>query len=162
MLWCSPGELLGRPRTLREHRIARGLAPEDVARAAGLELQAYLRMEETDTWRGTERQSAALADVLGLGLPDFVTVTGRDDKLAELLRSAVSTRWQGYVRPVAKVVPLDRAVLEGVLQQLHTDYQGHMSATLIPGGGSRDSSDSGAAFLDGIVEHFWTAVEQHP
>ncbi|AKZ58216.1 hypothetical protein SAM23877_5171 [Streptomyces ambofaciens ATCC 23877] len=162
VLWCSPGDLIGRPQTLREHRIARGVAPEDVARAVSVALPAYLRMEETDDWRGSDRQSAALADVLGLALPDFVAVTGREEKLAELLSSAVSTRWQAYVRPVAKVAPLDRRVLENVLQVLHQDYQGHMAATLSWGGGSGDSSAAGRDFLDRIVEHFWAAVEKHP
>ncbi|MFJ8546790.1 helix-turn-helix domain-containing protein [Streptomyces sp. NPDC093586] len=161
VLWCSPGELIGRPRTLREHRVARGLAPEDVARGVGLGLDAYLRMEEKDDWRGTDRQSSALADVLGLELPDLVTVTGRDGKLADLLRSAVNTRWQGYVRPVAKIAPLDRRVLERVLRELHQDYQGHMVATLSWGGGSGGSSAAGRDYLDRIVEHFWAVVRRH-
>lgn len=159
VLWCSPGELLGKPRTLREHRIARGLAPEDVARAVGHELLSYRRMEESDDWHGTDRQSTALADVLGLTLPDFITVTGRDARLAELLRSAVTTRWQAYVRPVGKMAPLDRRVLEDTLQELHQSYQGQMSATLSWGGGSGDSSAAGREFLDRIVEHFWTTVQ---
>ncbi|MDT9700636.1 helix-turn-helix transcriptional regulator [Streptomyces sp. P17] len=159
VLWCSPGELLGRPRTLREHRMARGLAPEDVARAVGHELHAYLRMEESDDWRGTERQTSALVDLLGLSLPDFVTVTGRDTKLGDLLRSAVTTRWQAYVRPVGKLVPLDRRLLEDALQELHREYQGQMVATLNWGGGdSGGSSASGREFLDRIVNHFWTRV----
>ncbi|MFF9278585.1 helix-turn-helix domain-containing protein [Streptomyces griseosporeus] len=160
VLWCSPGELIGRPRTLREHRIAAGVAPEDVARAAGLDLRAYLRMEESEQWRGNERQSAALAQVLRLSLPDFVAVTGREQRLAELLRSAVTTRWQAYVKPVGKVAPVERAVLEAVLQRLHEDYQGHMAATLSWGGGSSDSSETGRVFLDRIVENFWAAVQQ--
>ncbi|KUN02610.1 DNA-binding protein [Streptomyces yokosukanensis] len=159
VLWCSPGELISRPRTLREHRIARGIAPEDVAHALGMDLRGYLRMEESGQWRGNERQSAALAAVLGLTLPDFVAVTGREDKLAELLHSAVSTRWQAYVRPVAKLTAVDRAVLEEVLRELHEDYQGHMAATLSWGGGSSSASESGKEFLDGIVENFWAAVE---
>ncbi|WP_247695214.1 helix-turn-helix transcriptional regulator [Streptomyces sp. B93] len=158
VLWCSPAELIGRPRTLREHRIARGLAPEDVARTVGVELQAYLRMEEHDAWRGNDRQSAALADLLQLSLPDFVAVTGREAKLAELLRSAVTTRWQGYVRPVSRTVPLERAFLEGVLQELHGAYQGQMTATLSWGGGSGDAGTGGRAFLDRIVDHFWETV----
>ncbi|WP_217140233.1 helix-turn-helix transcriptional regulator [Streptomyces sp. AC627_RSS907] len=159
VLWCSPGDLTGRPQTLREHRVARGLAPEDVARAVGLALPAYLRMEETDGWRGTDRQSAALADVLGLTLPDFMTVTGRAEKLADLLSSAVTRRWQGYVRPIAKLTPLDRRVLENVLQSLHQDYQGHVTAT--PGRGG-DPGAAGRDFLDRVLEHFWAAVERHP
>ncbi|MEV0178526.1 XRE family transcriptional regulator [Streptomyces sp. NPDC050625] len=161
VLWCSPGELIGRPRSLREHRVARGLAAEDVALAVGVELLAYLRMEEHDEWRGTERQSAALAELLALSLPDFVTVSGRDGKLAELLRSAVTTRWRAYVRPVSRMVPLDRRLLEGTLQELHQDYQGRMVATLSWGGTSaaEDSSGNGRDFLDRIVEHFWSRVE---
>lgn len=124
MLWCSPGELISRPRTLREHRIARSVAPEDVAHAVGMDLRAYLKAEESGVWRGNERQSAALARILRLALPGFVAVTGREAKLAELLRSAVTTRWQAYVRPLLKLVPLDKDVLEPVLQELHQDYQG--------------------------------------
>ncbi|EPD54492.1 transcriptional regulator [Streptomyces sp. HGB0020] len=163
VLWCSPGELLGKPRTLREHRIARGLAPEDVARTAGLELPAYLRMEDTNVWRGNERQATALAEMLDLSLPDFVTVTGREAKLAEMLRSAVTTRWQAYVRPVAKTVPLDRRLLEDTLQQLHQDYQGQMVASLswAAGSAASESSDAGRDFLDRIVDHFWAAVQDN-
>ncbi|QIJ64800.1 XRE family transcriptional regulator [Streptomyces sp. JB150] len=161
VLWCSPGELIGSPRTLKEHRVARGLAPEDVARATGLELLAYQRMEEHDEWRGNDRQSAVLADLLDLDLPAMISVTGREAKLAELLRSAVSTRWQAYVRPVGKIVPLDKHILEGTLQGLHQDYQGHMAATLSWGGGGRDSDVSGQEFLDRIVEYFWTTAQRH-
>ncbi|MGW1601765.1 XRE family transcriptional regulator [Streptomyces eurythermus] len=158
VLWCSPGELISRPRTLREHRIARSVAPEDVAHAVGMDLRAYLRAEESGVWRGNERQSAELARILRLALPDFVAVTGREAKLAELLRSAVTTRWQAYVRPLLKVVPLDRDVLEPVLQELHQDYQGHMAATLSWGGGSRSASEPGQRFLDAVVEAFWRSV----
>ncbi|MGW7049160.1 XRE family transcriptional regulator [Streptomyces avermitilis] len=163
VLWCSPGELIGAPRTLREHRVARGLAAEDVARAVGLELLVYQRMEETDEWRGNERQSSALADLLELSLPDFITVTGRDGKLAELLRSAVTTRWQAYVRPVGKTVPLDRRLLEDALQELHHAYQGQMVATLSWGGGGSaadEAGDAGRDFLDRIVENFWSTVQR--
>ncbi|MGW7263431.1 XRE family transcriptional regulator [Streptomyces sp. NPDC054842] len=162
VLWCSPGELIGAPRTLREHRVARGVAPEDVARAVGLELLVYQRMEETDEWRGNERQSAALAELLDLSLPDFVTVTGRDGKLGELLRSAVTTRWQAYVRPLAKTVPLDRRLLEDALQELHADYQGQMAATLswADGAAAGDAGDAGRDFMDRIVDHFWATVQR--
>ncbi|MDQ0598833.1 transcriptional regulator with XRE-family HTH domain [Streptomyces canus] len=162
VLWCSAGELIGRPRTLREHRIRRGLAPEDVAHALGFELLAYLSMEENNDWRGNDRQSAVLAEVLDLTLPDFVTVTGREPRLTEHLRSAVTTRWQAYVRPVSKIVPLDRRLLEDVLQELHQEYQRQMVATLSWGEGSAagDSSHSGRDFLDRIVDTFWTNVQK--
>jgi transcriptional regulator with XRE-family HTH domain len=148
VLWCSPGELVGAPRTLREHRLARGLPQEDVARAVGLELLAYARMEEADAWRGNDRQSAALADVLQLSLPDFVTVTGRDGRLAELLRGAVTTRRQTYVRRVSRLLPLERALVRDVLEEMHADYQGR--------------TEDGRDYLDRVVEHFWSAVESNP
>ncbi|MFE9439104.1 XRE family transcriptional regulator [Streptomyces sp. NPDC006602] len=161
VLWCSPGELIDRPRTLREHRITRGLAPEDVARGVGLELLAYLHMEEHDEWRGTDRQSAALAELLDLSLPDFVTVTGREARLAEHLRSAVTTRWQGYVRPVTKLLPLDRRLVEDTLQELHREYQGQMVATLSWGGDSGPAGEAGRDFLDRIVDRFWNTVRDN-
>ncbi|WP_405673770.1 MULTISPECIES: helix-turn-helix domain-containing protein [Streptomyces] len=162
VLWCSPGELIGRPRTLREHRVARGIAPEDVARAVGLELLAYLGMEENDEWRGTDRQSAALAELLELNLPDFVAVTGREKRLTECLRGAVGTRWQAYVRQVAKIVPLDRRVVEETLMDLHRQYQGQMVSTLSWGGSGERAGAAGQEFLDEIVERFWEAVERRP
>jgi transcriptional regulator with XRE-family HTH domain len=163
VLWCSPGELIGAPRTLREHRIARGLAAEDVARAVGLELLAYVRMEEADEWRGNERQSAALAEVLDLSMADLVTVTGLETKLAEMLRGAVTTRWQAYVRPVGKLLPLDRRLVGDVLRSLHTEYQGQMVATLSWSGGAAagEADDAGRDFLDRIVDRFWSVVQRN-
>ncbi|MFF3712477.1 helix-turn-helix domain-containing protein [Streptomyces phaeochromogenes] len=163
VLWCSPGDLIGAPRTLREHRIARGLAAEDVARAVGLELLVYVRMEEADEWRGNERQSSALAEVLDLSLADLVTVTGHDTKLAEMLRNAVTTRWQAYVRPVGKLLPLDRRLVGDVLRALHTEYQGQMVATLSWSGGAAagEADDAGREFLDRIVDRFWSVVQRN-
>ncbi|MEV2198020.1 helix-turn-helix transcriptional regulator [Streptomyces phaeochromogenes] len=163
VLWCSPGDLIGAPRTLREHRIARGLATEDVARAVGLELLAYVRMEEADEWRGNERQSSALAEVLDLSLADLVTVTGHETKLAEMLRNAVTTRWQAYVRPVGKLLPLDRRLVGDVLRALHTEYQGQMVATLSWSGGAAagEADDAGRDFLDRIVDRFWSVVQRN-
>ncbi|MFC3575516.1 helix-turn-helix domain-containing protein [Streptomyces yaanensis] len=166
VLWCSPGELIGAPRTLREHRIARGLAADEVARAVGIELLAYARMEDAAEWRGNDRQSAALAQVLDLSLPDFITVTGRDGRLGELLRSAVTTRWQGYVRPVGKLLPLGRRLLEDVLEEMHADYQGQM-APMVPtldwgaSSAAADADEAGRDYLDRIVENFWSTVERN-
>ncbi|MHB9858968.1 helix-turn-helix domain-containing protein [Streptomyces sp. YIM S03343] len=158
VLWCSPGELIGRPRTLREHRVAHGLSSQDVARAVGLELLVYLRMEESNAWRGTQRQSAVLADLLELSLPDFITVTGRDPKLAGLLRGAVTARWQAYVRPVGRVVPLERPLLEDTLLDLYEDYRARL--VTVPGWGvpQGDTGAHGRDFLVRIVDHFWETV----
>ncbi|MFD2688029.1 helix-turn-helix domain-containing protein [Streptomyces phyllanthi] len=164
MLWCSTSELAGRPRTLREHRVARGLAPEDVARAVGVDLLVYLGMEETGLWHGNDRQCAALTELLGLSLADFVTVTGRDERLAELLREAVTTRRQGSARPVAKLLSLDRRLLEVVLQELHTAYQERVTTglTWANGTAATDASEAGRDFLDHIVDRFWSTVGRSP
>ncbi|NEB81444.1 helix-turn-helix transcriptional regulator [Streptomyces sp. SID14478] len=158
-LWCSPGELIGAPRTLREHRLALGLAPEDVARDVGVEIHAYLRMEETGEWRGNDRQSSALAGVLRLAPRAFATVTGRDGQLAELLRSAATTRWQAYVRPLTRLLPVQRREVEDVLHELHLEYQALMTSTLSWGGGSSaDSGEAGRQFLERILEEFWSRI----
>lgn len=157
VLWCSPSELLAEPVTLREHRIARGLAPEELARRVGLETQSYQKMEDSGRWKGNERQSVALATVLGLTLAQFVTATGKEEELAELLRGAVTTRWQGYVKPLAKLLPVPKPHLERALEQLYRDYQSRMVATLSwgGGGGQAGDGDAGREFLAQIVERFW-------
>ncbi|MEV7519828.1 helix-turn-helix domain-containing protein [Streptomyces sp. NPDC091371] len=157
VLWCSPGELLAEPVTLREHRIARGLAPEELARRIGVEPGAYQKMEDTGRWKGNERQSAALATVLGLTLAQFLTATGKNEELADVLRSAVTTRWQAYVKPLGKLLPIPKAHLERVLEQLHVDYQSKMVATLSWGGGGGEAAngDAGREFLAEIVDRFW-------
>ncbi|MER5870789.1 XRE family transcriptional regulator [Streptomyces sp. NPDC002044] len=157
VLWCSPGELIAEPVSLREHRMSRGLAAEELARRVGLDANAYQKMEDTGRWKGNERQSAALAMVLGLTLAQFVTATGKDEELAEVLRSAVTTRWQAYVKPLSKMLPIPRAHLEQVLERLHGDYQSRMVATLSWGGagGSAGAGDAGREFLAEIVGRFW-------
>ncbi|WP_329125362.1 helix-turn-helix domain-containing protein [Streptomyces sp. NBC_01353] len=157
VLWCAPGELIAAATTLREHRMARGFAPDDLARRLGLDVPGYLKMEESGRWRGNERQTAALADTLGLGPRALLTVTGRNEDLAQLLRDAATTRWQAYVRPVVKLLPIQKRTLEFALQRLHTDYHAKMAATS-SWGASGDSGDSGRAYLDGIVDRFWELV----
>ncbi|MEV5279032.1 helix-turn-helix transcriptional regulator [Streptomyces sp. NPDC051994] len=154
VLWCSPGDLMAAASTLREHRLARALSVEDMARRVGLDVGAYQRMEDAGRWRGNERQSAALADLLQLSLRDYVTATGLNEDLGELLRSAVTTRWQAYVKPAAKLLPLSKQHLEGVLDQLHADYQSQMVGTL-NWNASTDTSDAGREFLEHIVDRFW-------
>ncbi|MEU4267151.1 helix-turn-helix transcriptional regulator [Streptomyces sp. NPDC026092] len=157
VLWCAPGELIADATTLREHRMARGLSTDELARRVGLDGPGYLKMEESGRWRGNERQTAALAETLGLGPRELVQVTGRSDELATLLRDAATTRWQAYVRPVVKLLPLPKRVLEAALQRLHTDYHAKMVATS-SWGASGASGDAGREYLDGIVAHFWDAV----
>ncbi|WP_435975450.1 helix-turn-helix domain-containing protein [Streptomyces sp. Qhu_M48] len=157
VLWCSPVDLIAAATTLREHRVARGLAPEELARRVGVSASAYQRMEDESSWRGTERQTAALAEVLGLGPRALITATGGDERLAEVLRGAATTRWQAYVKPVVKMVPLPKRTLEFALQRLHTEYHARMAATS-SWGASAATGDEGRAYLDDIAGHFWASV----
>ncbi|MFJ9849956.1 helix-turn-helix domain-containing protein [Streptomyces sp. NPDC101150] len=159
-LWCAPGELLGAPGTLREYRLALGLAADDVALRIGMERRAYERLEDGGKWTGNERQAAALAEALQLPLPALIRFTGQDAKLTELLTSAVTTRWQAYVRPVGKLVPLPKERIQEVLQELHGDYQSGMAGTLNWGGGdgADASGKAGRAFLAGILADFWERI----
>ncbi|WP_069170635.1 helix-turn-helix domain-containing protein [Streptomyces griseus] len=159
VLWCAPGELLADASTLREHRVARNVSVDELARTLGMTAAAYLRVEESGRWRGNERQAAALREALDLSAAQFLTVTGRNEELGELLTRAVTTRWQAYVRPVAKLVPLDRVLVQNVLEQLHTDYQSLMVSTLSWDTAGRDRSgttgEAGRKFLGRVVERFW-------
>ncbi|MEU2394687.1 helix-turn-helix transcriptional regulator [Streptomyces sp. NPDC007369] len=158
VLWCAPGELLAEPVSLREHRLARGMPADELARRIGLDTGSYQKMEDSGRWKGNERQSVALAQVLGLTLPQFVAAAGKQEELADLLRSAVTTRWQAYVKPLAKLLPVPRQRLEPVVERLHADYQATMVATLGWGGAAGDAGtgDAGRAFLTSIVDRFWS------
>ncbi|MFG2223451.1 helix-turn-helix domain-containing protein [Streptomyces sp. NPDC048644] len=156
-LWCAPADLIGVPCTLREYRFARGMAVADLALRTGMDAAAYRELEEGGAWHGSDRQATALADALSLPLPALLRFTGRQERLAELLHSAVTARWQPYVRPVGRLVPLPRERLQEVLQHLHDEYQSTMVASLNWGGGgsATSSGKAGRAFLDGILDHFW-------
>ncbi|MFB7450650.1 MULTISPECIES: helix-turn-helix domain-containing protein [unclassified Streptomyces] len=157
VLWCSPAELIAAASTLREHRVARGLSTEELARRVGVAPHAYQRMEDEGSWRGTERQTAALAEVLGLGPRALITATGGDEALAELLRDAATTRWQAYVKPMVKRVPLPKRIVESALRQLHTEYHARVVATS-SWGAIGTTGDEGRAYLDEITARFWAAV----
>lgn len=159
-LWCHPRELMGRPRTLREHRIAQGIAPEDVARGTGLSLDAYLRMEEAGRWSGDSRQSAKLGSVLRLPPRDFVAVTGLEGELARLLTEAVTTRWQAHVRAIAKLLSVERKELHKPLDSMYQEYQALMAATLSRAGGTTASGEDGRRYLEEIVDHFWARIPE--
>lgn len=159
-LWCAPGELMYRPRTLLEHRLARGVAAEDVARVTGLRLDAYQRMEEAGQWTGDRRQAAKLAGLLELPPRDFIAVTGLEADLAEMLVEAVSTRWQAHIRDIAKLVSMDRRDLKDPLRAMHQEYQTLMTATLSRAGGTTASGEAGRRYVENIVEHFWDRIAE--
>ncbi|MEU4263360.1 MULTISPECIES: helix-turn-helix transcriptional regulator [Streptomycetaceae] len=160
-LWCNPGELMGRPRTLREHRIARGVPAEDVARATGLRLDAYTHMEETDGWAGDKQQSAKLGRLLNLPPRDFIAVTGLEDELAHLLGEAVSTRWQAHIRPIARLISMERRDLQDTLRAMHHEYQELLAVTLSRAGSASAFGEDGRRYLDDIVDRFWSRLPEN-
>lgn len=160
-LWCAPGDLMGRPRTLLEHRMARGFAAEDIARLIGLKLDVYRQIEETGHWTGDAIQAANLANILNLPPSDFIAITGRQDELARLLTEAVSTRWQAHIRAIAKLVSMGRRELEEPLRAMHQEYQSLMAATLSRAGGTTASGEDGQRYIDNIVDHFWARLGHH-
>ncbi|GAA2650724.1 XRE family transcriptional regulator [Streptomyces lunalinharesii] len=159
-LWCAPAELLGTPGTLREFRLALGLAAADLALRVGMDQAGYERLEAGGRWSGTDRQAAALAAELRLPLPALIRFTGQEERLTELLTSAATTRWQGYVRPVGKLAPLPKERLQQTLQELHEEYHATMTASLSWTGGdaSDEAGKAGRDFLDSIVAEFWRRV----
>ncbi|WP_406096170.1 XRE family transcriptional regulator [Streptomyces sp. NBC_01013] len=160
VLWCHPSEIMGHPRTLREHRIACGMSAEDVAYGTGLPLDAYLRMEETGRWAGDKRQSAKLGALLRLPPRDHIAITGLEDELARLLTEAVSTRWQAHVRAISKLISVDRKQLQEPLDSMYNEYQALMAATLSRASGSTASGEDGRRYVEGIVDRFWARLPE--
>jgi transcriptional regulator with XRE-family HTH domain len=157
-LWCSPGELMGRPSTLLEHRLARGISAADVARLIGMDLDTYVYMEETGQWSGDKRQSANLGSVLRLPPRDFIAVTGYEEELARLLTEAVTTRWQAHIRAIAKVVAMDKRDLQEPLRAMQDEYHALLAATL-GRASSNATGDEGRRYIEDIVSRFWDRLE---
>ncbi|RFU85497.1 XRE family transcriptional regulator [Streptomyces triticagri] len=153
-LWCSPGDLMGRPRTLFEHRLARGVAAEDVARVVGVPVDAYLEMERAGRWVGDRMQSARLGEFFQLPPGDLVAITGLQDELARLLVEAVTTRWQAHIKDIAKLTSIDKRDLKEPLRSIHQEYQSIMAATLGRSIGAA-ADEEGRRYLDSIVDRFW-------
>ncbi|MER8187110.1 XRE family transcriptional regulator [Kitasatospora sp. NPDC094015] len=123
-LWCPPAQLMGAPPDgLRDFRVARELSQEQAARRIGVTEQAYRKAEDTGRWTGDAEQTRALAHVLGLGLRTLVRITHHQDDLEQRLRQVVQGRWQAQLKPVARLVPVDREVLAEVLAELQGEYQ---------------------------------------
>lgn len=163
-LWCSPAELLGAPRTLREHRLTHGVPLADLARRAGMSAEQYQQVEETGQWTGNDRQAAEVAEALKLPLRTQLELTGRDVVLAEMLRSAASVRWQAYVRPVTKMLPaLPKRTVERVLERLNEEYHQRSFASLswidMYSEPDRDPAAAGREYLAQITAHFWELLD---
>lgn len=154
-LWCPPAQLMGtHPGTLRDFRVARELSPEQAAQRIGISAAAYEKVEAGGRWTGDADQSHALAHTLGMSLRALLYVTSRQDELDKLLRSCVDGRWQGQLKPVARLVPVPREVLSVVLAALQADYQVPMHW-----GTSTPAADQTPTVP--LAQRFWELLSQH-
>ncbi|MFI8965809.1 helix-turn-helix domain-containing protein [Streptomyces sp. NPDC053493] len=135
-LWCPVPVLMDlRPRSLREHRLARGFTAERLAPRVGMDVRDYVRAENDHRWNGTDRQTLVLADALGLEPEELLRVIGRAGELDGLLRQAVEGRWKQYTTPLARLLGARERTVAQALRTLHQEharfnerYMGHLVA----------------------------------
>ncbi|MFJ9518859.1 XRE family transcriptional regulator [Kitasatospora sp. NPDC101801] len=154
-LWCPPAQLMGAaPANLRDFRVARELSQDQAAQRIGVTLRAYEHAELTGKWGGDAGQTYALGHVLGIGLRMLVRVTNRQEDLDRCLRQCVDGRWQSQVKPVARLVPVPRPVLEQTLAEFQGEY-------LVPmHWGSAPSQAEQRPVLP-HAERFWELLSAH-
>lgn len=154
-LWCPPAQLMGAaPAGLRDFRVARELSQDQAAQRIGVTLRAYEHAELTGKWGGDAGQTYALGHVLGIGLRMLVRVTNRQEELDRCLRQCVDGRWQSQVKPVARLVPVPRPVLEQTLAEFQGEY-------LVPmHWGSAPSQAEQRPVLP-HAERFWELLSAH-
>ncbi|WP_406472101.1 helix-turn-helix domain-containing protein [Streptomyces sp. NBC_01615] len=153
-LWCSPGDLLGEPATLLQCRTLLGLTVEQVALGVGMTRDRYAEAEQRNRWRGSERQTQAVFEVLQPPPACFVGACGRTGQLRVLLREAVTGWWPNYVRPVAKIVPVAPAEIRRALEQLHLAYQ-RIDNHGRTGAAAEAVEREALTFLDRVDEQLW-------
>ncbi|MCP3754171.1 helix-turn-helix transcriptional regulator [Streptomyces sp. TBY4] len=153
-LWCAPGDLLGEPATLLQCRTLLGLTVEQAAVGVGMTRDRYAEAERRNRWRGSARQTQALFEVLRPSPACFVGASGRTGQLRVLLREAVTGWWPNYVRPVAKIVPVEPPEIQRALEQLHLEYQ-RIDNHGRTGAAAEAVEREALAFLDRIDEQLW-------
>ncbi|MFJ9823627.1 transcriptional regulator [Streptomyces sp. NPDC101160] len=160
-LWCPVPVLMDlRPRSLREHRLARQFSAERLALRIGMDLRDYVRAENDHHWNGTDRQTLVLADALGLEPDELLRVIGRAGELDALLRQAVEGRWKQFTAPLARLVGVrERAVVDAV-RTLHQEYarfneryMGHLVARSDTAR-LKEIATERAAWLHGLADRF--------
>ncbi|MBT2439184.1 helix-turn-helix transcriptional regulator [Streptomyces sp. ISL-36] len=122
-LWCPIPTLMAlRPRSLREHRLARRFSAERLALRIGMDPHDYARAENDHRWSGTDRQTLLLADALDLEPEELLRVIGRAGELDGLLRQAVEGRWKQHTVPLARLVDAPERRVAQALRTLHQEY----------------------------------------
>ncbi|MFE9046093.1 helix-turn-helix domain-containing protein [Streptomyces sp. NPDC007818] len=159
-LWCSPADLVGEASTLAQCRTVAGLTVNETAAALGITRGQWERAERRNHWRGTAAQTQALLRTLCPPPPCFVAACGRTEQLRVLLREAVTTWWPPYVGPLARIVPLDPALLHHALELLHRAYQHWEGATGGPVHQAARAEARAADFLEHIDRHLWQHLRE--
>ncbi|MEY9962191.1 transcriptional regulator with XRE-family HTH domain [Streptacidiphilus sp. MAP12-16] len=156
-LWCPPGQLMGgRAVSIRDHRLALGLPPEELARQLGLTPRVYAQLEATPRWTGDEDETYLLAQALRLTPRALVAATGRGEELQVLLQRAIDGRWQPQAKALARLVPtLGREWIDHALRVLHDE--GHTSGALW-GGDSPDEAEPPPG-PEELTERFWLLLD---
>ncbi|MEU9861214.1 helix-turn-helix transcriptional regulator [Streptomyces sp. NPDC047971] len=124
-LWCAVPEIMAlRPRSLREHRLARKFTARRLAERIGMDADAYARAERDHRWGGTDRQTLGLADALGLEPDELLRVIRRAGDLDGLLRQAVEGRWKQHTTALARLSGAPERAVARALRTLHQEYAG--------------------------------------
>ncbi|WP_225803167.1 helix-turn-helix transcriptional regulator [Streptomyces sp. NK15101] len=122
-LWCPVPVLMDlKPRSLREHRLARQFSAERLALRIGMDVHDYARAESDHRWSGTDRQALLLADALGLEPGELLRAIGRAGDLDGRLRQAVEGRWKQHAAPLARLVGAPERTVTRALRILHQEY----------------------------------------
>lgn len=161
-LWCSPAELMGRPGTLREHRLGARLSKSELARRLGLPEPLYLRAEADNRWRGDERATAVLVRELSLDLRGLAEVAGAAPVLRELVVDSALGRWQGRVGKIATLLALRRGRVSAALETLNDEFASRATLSLswVPRSDT-DEPRGTTVDPDEVVDRFW-ALLAHP
>ncbi|MER7951332.1 helix-turn-helix transcriptional regulator [Streptomyces sp. NPDC096079] len=164
-LWCPVPELMAlRPRSLREHRLARQFTADRLAERIGMDPLAYARAERDHQWTGTNRQTLLLAEALGLAPDLLLRVIRRAGDLDTLLRRAVEGRWKQHTAPLALLVDVPERTVARALRALHQEhgrfdaaYMGHVVARS-DDARLREIALERAAWLDDLTPRFLALV----
>ncbi|MFF5446259.1 transcriptional regulator [Streptomyces sp. NPDC012888] len=165
-LWCPVPTLMAlRPTTLREFRLGRQFTAERLARRIGMDPRAYARAESSNQWTGTDRQTLALADALGMRPEEVLDVIGRAAELASLLQQAVEGRWKAHTGQVAELARADERRVGRALRTLHREYgrfnERYMGHLVARSGDDRlrEVATERAAWLSALPERFRQLTE---
>ncbi|MEU8760115.1 helix-turn-helix transcriptional regulator [Streptomyces sp. NPDC048659] len=159
-LWCSPADLVGEAATLAQCRTVAGLTVSETATALGLTRGQWEDAERRDRWQGTPAQTDALLRVLCPPPACYVAACGNSARLRVLLREAATTWWPPYAEALARIVPLDPALLRHALERLHLTYQRWEGAA---GGSPREAALAearAADFLERVDLYLWHEIRE--